>query len=339
MSYLDEVLADSPWGYWPSNDPSGSTNLADASGNGRPMMLVETPAAFQQPGPSPDQTAIAWPSSINTHARTSAVPSSSVDRTLEAWVYFSAIPTGRVVVAALAESNSTINTEMAIGIDGGKPFHWYWNGGIGQVTASAPLEAGNWYHLVGIASSAGHRIRVNKVDVASTSSGAAAVGARWVRIHSGPASTDAAYLIGPTAYYRAALTNARLDAHFDAMLATPTGLPLEVDTPLAFGVVVGASAQVARVEARALTSGPASTHIARVQGRVLVRRAIVTLVARHQTRALVVNWAPRHIVDAAGTTVPVRLVGIITAGDGTITPLSKNGVIDTPSGHWNPLIR
>jgi hypothetical protein len=84
----EEILADSPWSYWPLDDASGAT-MADASGNARDGAYVGTPTLAQPSIVAADTsgTAVLFPGTAGTYAeKTSAAFPGGTAFTVEFWV-------------------------------------------------------------------------------------------------------------------------------------------------------------------------------------------------------------------------------------------------------------
>lgn len=76
MSYLIEILSDSPWGVWRLNDIAGPT-LADSSGNGRSATITGTDPTYNQPSLIPSEPfdkSVNW-AQTNTGAVVGTAPS------------------------------------------------------------------------------------------------------------------------------------------------------------------------------------------------------------------------------------------------------------------------
>lgn len=237
MTYDSEVAADTPWAYYKTNEASGS--LADSSGNSRTLTIPGGSPTYAQTGPSGAADALAWPDSsggTEYYAVGSVGPGAGLF-TLECWFYLTATPTNATPLVGLAYgygNNSRRPIEMYIGSDGKiKVLTSISSSAAPTILSSASAVSLNtWHHAVGVFNSGTVRkIRLDKVDVASdavtisyTASGAAFF------IHGG--GTDAssvvdltngsAVTISKAAIYQAALTNTRIDAHYDAMSAGGT---------------------------------------------------------------------------------------------------------------------
>ena len=86
-AYIKAVLADKPLGYWPLNEPVGTTKFLDRSGNGFHGYAINRVAAGQ-PGPLPDNShAVAFDGDgfINVGGRDEFALKNGF--TVEAWVW------------------------------------------------------------------------------------------------------------------------------------------------------------------------------------------------------------------------------------------------------------
>jgi hypothetical protein len=226
MTYDSEVAADSPWGYWKTDEASG--NLADSSGNSRTMTVTGSPT-YAQTGPNGSTAdAVAWTNAASQHAETTATTTAGTI-TLEAWVYLTANPTNTLGIVARSVgplyTSGASDGELTIDSTGKAGFMCY-NGTNRFITAASALSLNTWHHLVGSVGAAGMKLRVDKSTVASNAGVTTAyTGASQKLFMRGGGSRCASIspvTIAKGAYYTTQLSDARTDAHYDAMFV-PTG--------------------------------------------------------------------------------------------------------------------
>lgn len=257
MTYDSEVAADSPWGYWKTNEASGST-LADSSGNARDMAITGSPT-LAQTGPSGAADAVAWPASTVTYAKVanSSPLSGASGFTIEAWVYLTANPGGiAAVVGEGANATGTSNTEFGLSIDtSGRPVFYMFNTAVRNLTGSA-LSLNTWHHIVAVGSvTGGMSLRVDKVaDGTLAENSLASTYSRAMWIHaSGRSNAGGPVTISHAAFYSAPLTTTRIDAHYDAMVSSPNA------TVNAVAATATAAAMAPAVSAGSSVTGVAAT--------------------------------------------------------------------------------
>ena len=230
--YATAVLTDAPWGYWPCGEASGAT-LADAAST-NPMTITGTPTAFGAAGPTTGVTAVSWPSSTTVYANTSNVPATTTSFTLEGWVKLASLPGANTIIASNATfpNNGDSSTESgSVSTPPGKPFLRVWNGSDFTITGTTALSLNTWHHVVGVGTAGvGFRVRVDKTTVATSVALPAAAQNRNLFIHAGKTNGGGAAVIGQVAYYRAALSDTRIDAHYDAGIGSIPPPPVLPDT-------------------------------------------------------------------------------------------------------------
>lgn len=213
------MLADSPWGLWMSDEASGST-LADSSGNGRDLAISGAPSAYQVAIGGTSLKGITWPATTTDTAVSAVKPASTSDFTLEAFLFMASLPAATLVLISIADNaTGTTNNEhvLSVSTNGTVTFRQFNGAARTLLGTNGSLTTSTLYHIVGVCSSTGGmRLRINKTTQNSNALNGANFGNRSVRIHSGLNAANAAGTIGPCAYYRTALTDTRIDAHFDA---------------------------------------------------------------------------------------------------------------------------
>lgn len=210
MSLLSEMQADSPWGLWMEDEASG--NLADQSGNSRTLTVTGTPTAYQAQSTGLLK-GVSWPAATTAHADSSANTGTGVaSHTTEVWLYYSATPGANTSIFAVA--NGTTNyTELMLLTSGAVRFSCR-QSGSSTFKDSAVLSTGTWHHLVGTNNAGTMKIRYDKTN-SSTSSKSCTNGTAVAKIHGAPNSAANAFITGPAAYYETALSDARIDVHYN----------------------------------------------------------------------------------------------------------------------------
>jgi hypothetical protein len=220
VTYDSEVAADSPWGYWKTTEASG--NLADSSGNSRTMTVTGSPT-YAQSGPVGASDAVSWTNVASQHAETTATSNAGAF-THEAWVYLTANPAANVAIQTRATAYNTVGAadgELYIQTDGKVAFHIYIGSSL-TIVASAALALNTWHHVIASVGAAGTKLRIDKSTVATNAATSAYTGAGQIIFIRGGGSGytgTAAVKLARHAYYTAQLSDARTDAHYDAMLA------------------------------------------------------------------------------------------------------------------------
>lgn len=231
--YDDTVLSDGPAFF--SNGDENSTLLVDDSGNARNLNINGTSPTYYRTGPGGSPDAQAWPDAsgaTESYAIGSASGlASATPYTVECWFQCPSVvanPTALVGVYFGYGNNSRRPLGMYLGTDK-KPRLL---SSIGSTTAPTILTganaavAGNWYHLVGIFSSGSVRkMRMNKVDQASDAALINWTSGGLIIVHGGGTDASgvvdltnpAAITIAKPAVYTSQLSDARIDAHYDAM--------------------------------------------------------------------------------------------------------------------------
>jgi hypothetical protein len=222
-AYNKAVLADSPWGFWPGDETTGTT-IADLSGNSRNLSITGSPT-LGRAGPG-NTSGISWPSSSGTehYGATSANFASSA-ATLAGWVYLTATPTAKTPIVACAQSYGVNTMDKALYVDtDGKPKFMVFSGSAVTAVGSSALSLNAWHHVVASVGAAGVILRVDKATAGTASATSSYSGNQLVFVHGGgsdpPSSlvfTDgSAAVTGPCAVWASQLTTVQSDAHYDA---------------------------------------------------------------------------------------------------------------------------
>lgn len=226
-TYAEEVLADSPQWYLPLNDASGST-AQDAGPNNIDGTYNGTPTLASRPGP--DGGMYANFDGSNDYV---AVPSTGLTATdsitADMWVYTDK-PTGLAGIAlAQVFGGSAVRLSVgqgglasqtgAIAVDAWEfgVFNGSWS--FNSSGASYQLDPFRWYHIALVHThGAAAKFFIDGVHVATatTTKNGSANGLDFQvgRSHAGDNYWDG--IIAHVAFYRTALSDARIAAHYDA---------------------------------------------------------------------------------------------------------------------------
>ena len=221
--YVAACAADSPWGAWNLTETSGTT-LADSSGAGRSLTTTGTPTLAES-GPG-GGSAVGFPQGAGTYA-TSSAPTSATVYTLEFWVYLNAYPTNSTSMMGIHTGDNNGKSVAGVNPDG-TAFFWFYAGVSGGVRLAGPtLSLGAWHHVVASIGPAGGKVRVDKVTGGTSTRTSDITTAYLIRVRQPVDNTGgpnfqrlgwgAAHLAG-LRFYESQLSDARTDAHYDAML-------------------------------------------------------------------------------------------------------------------------
>lgn len=214
--YNAAVLADTPVGFWPLNDPSG-TVAADLSGNGHPGAYTGG-FTLAQPGPCSDGQASVV---LNGSTGYVAVPASAALRpalvTAECWVYV----TTTANTGFICSNAFTSNIGYELGNDcsgaGGTQIARF-AGGWAACSAGSALSLNAWHHVAGTYDGTNLNTYIDGVAVGSpVSSGALAYDVAEFRIgQRHDAFNGLTGRIAKAAVYNTALSAGRIAAHYAA---------------------------------------------------------------------------------------------------------------------------
>lgn len=252
MSYDSEVAADSPRIYYKTDEASGT--IADSSGNGLNGTLPGGSPTYAQTGPSGAADAMNWPDSSGGTEyyliKSVSNTPSAAPMTLECWFYYGGSapsnPTPLVAMCFGYGNNSQRPVEMYIGTDGklkGLTGSGTSSGNSTVISSGSVLSTG-WHHAVLAVATGAWKLRLDKVDVATSSTTVSFTTTASFLVHGGGSAADgtggdlrngAAVKISKPALYTTKLSDARIDAHYDAMI--PQGaLTASVPHPVALAL-------------------------------------------------------------------------------------------------------
>jgi hypothetical protein len=337
MTYDSEVLADSPWGYWKTNEASG--NLLDSSGNSRTLTRPGGDPTYAQTGPSGAADAQAWPDSSGAteyYAVSSASPGSGTAFSLECWFYLTATPTNPVGLISIAYgygNNSKrplhlyIDTDGKVKLAGGSSSSANWSP---VVSSSSAVSLNTWHHVVAKTAASAQTIRLDKVQVATGTFTTSVTTSDFVFVHGGGDQilssliNCSAVTIAKPALYLSTLSDARIDAHYDAMVSGDNSVSGVAATATAAAVVpvVSAASGVSGVAATATATAAAPT----VTASATVTAPAATATATALTPAVT---ATSTVVTPAATATADAIAPVITIpGDQTVIAPAATATAD-----------
>lgn len=233
MAYADEVLADSPLGYWKFEDASGAS-ATDASGNARPLTLNGT-ITWGHPTVMPNGLSSADFPNVTTayFTRTVAAWMAVSSFTVEAWIQPDTVSSYDCIISR--ENSQNASRQWSFYITNGKLNLFTTTDRLGTAT----LTVGTAYHVAATYDSATSTLRYyinGALDATFTS--ASVSNSQTVspydlfvgvsRAGSSGLSFPFDGRINHVAYYPSALSGTRIAAHYSAATAAPG-----IDTPAA----------------------------------------------------------------------------------------------------------
>jgi hypothetical protein len=266
MSYVSEVLADSPLAYWRLGEASGTT-AADASGNGRDGTYLNTPTlgATSLLGTGTDTSMSIASNTGQVMSVTSAAWMDVSSLTIECLVKFSSATDSGNGDAIVSRYNSpnfnwliwrNTSGQLALQIRNT-------SGTVYNISATTTVTVGAIYHVVGTFDGSTCKLYVNGTQAASaavTGTVQTGGGALDVGRYSGSAVTTPGAQIDEVAIYNTALSNTRIEAHY---AITGTGIPnAQVETNYVEAMASGVpNAQVETNYVEAMATGTANVQV------------------------------------------------------------------------------
>ena len=224
MAYADAVLADSPLGYWKLDEASGTT-CADSSGNGRDLIYGGTPS-FRNSGP-PIVGGVSYAvglDGVNGEGATAGYASWMLPTSfsLECWVRSTA-SAGYPAIFGVANGRAD-SGQFVLYIRSGTIKATFTNtfAASSEVTTGSGMTDGNWRHVVVTHDSVSGSfiLYINGSSVASNSrTGTPQSVSQPISIGGCGSTVDSNWFSGDIAhcaYYGAALSPARVLAHYEA---------------------------------------------------------------------------------------------------------------------------
>lgn len=202
MAYVDEVLADAPWGFW-SGTPSGTT-LSDASGNAHDLTLTGT-AVSTITGPD-GGPALTW---AGAYGHNGTAISSNQAQTFECWVYLDTLPAAQTFLVTMGNGVNGSGGYASVYVQtDGTVVAQCWTSANHTTISPSALSLGKWHHIVATSSDL-MRLYVDGVLVTTGT----AMGGGWSRTFYLP-GTQSVKMAYPAYYYSLALSAARITTHY-----------------------------------------------------------------------------------------------------------------------------
>lgn len=237
--------------------------VTDQSGNGRSLTSLSGAAPSATSGGAVLATALEW-SSAAGHVRTTYSQTQPTVGTYECWLYFSSNPAADVCLQTFVpDSGGSGGTSAVYLLSTGKIRLFLYTGSSVNLDTASALSTGVWHHVVCSWGAAGSKIRVDKVNGGTGATTATAFNATaFYRTHgyyNGSTNTarTGVLKLAEQVFYPTQLSDARTDAHFDALATNATVTP-PAATATAAGVVpvVTAASTVSPPAASASASAP-----------------------------------------------------------------------------------
>lgn len=233
MGYRDSVLVDSPIGYWRLGETSGTTAV-DETGNGHDATLSGSYTLGTDSLIASDTAnkSITFSSSTGK-ATASALGVSYTQWSIEAWIKPDDVVGNPNAISTDVSGYSDdilfgIQPWTSVGVPANTIGLWHQNSADSAGTSVAdtePAVVGSVYHVVVTCDGSTLRLYVNGVEKASTPKAGSALtfGNHPICIGRNPRLTETTYqwkgAIDEVAFYGAALTATRIQAHYDAGIA------------------------------------------------------------------------------------------------------------------------
>lgn len=259
MSYVSEVLADSPLGYWRQGDASGTT-MTDSSGNGRNGTYVNSPTLAQSGALSsdPSDTAVLYDGSNDRADTTWGSWQNVTDITVEAWIKTTASGSDRMICARDGNSGHRI-FDFLVNSTGKLVFtrRELPSGSTSLLSATSTVNVndGNWHHVAATFDQTTIQLYIDGSPENSATAGPGNGGLRQsataifqvaCKNNGGPNSFFSG-TIDEVAYYGTVLSAARLAAHHTASssITVAGALATETDEALAGGITITVPGSIA----------------------------------------------------------------------------------------------
>jgi hypothetical protein len=338
MTYDSEIAADSPWFYGKTDEASGS--LLDSSGSSRTATLPGGSPTYAQTGPGGAADAQSWPDSsggTEYYALTSASPGATATWTLECWVYLTATPTNATGLVAIAYGYGNtskrplqlyVDTDGKVKLWGGSSSTNAWSS---SVAASSALSLNAWHHVVAKTTSSTQTLRVDKTQVGTGSNTTSVTTTDAIFVHGGGAQNGGADLtnssaakISKPAVYLSTLSDARIDAHYNAMISGDATVTAVAATATAAGVAPTVSAASAVVPPAATATATAVVPVVSAGSSVAPPAATATGAAAVPTLSADASVTPPAATATATALAPN--VGVVA--DATVAAVPATATAD-----------
>lgn len=219
--YVMEVFADTPISYWKLDETSGTPAIDAVGGNhgtytgghtlnqsgipstGRPSTLFDGTSGY---------VALGTPASLNLTAAW----------TLEAWVYLTSTPNGAGIISEEYPDSGAVLYELGFGIQAGGALlsGGYYTGSAWYTVVGSALSLNAWHHVACTWNGTTLRLYADGSQVATSTPAAGPVASmNGLYIGRSHRNVDTRFLPGridEAAIYSAALSAARITAHYDA---------------------------------------------------------------------------------------------------------------------------
>lgn len=218
------IAADTPKA-WLKMDETTALSQTDFSGNGRHPVAIGA-VSVGATGPYGKQAA-SFPSGSSAYFISPNILPQPTVVTYETWVYLTALPSASATLIDVGGGGGVSGygpTSSLYVSSAGKVGMSVYHGGGGGAEAPNALTLNQWHHVVASVGAAGIKVRVDKATVATgagTSADAFINSNVYIR-NGGPNSDNgqgASVRMFGAAVYLAQLTDARTDAHYDALLS------------------------------------------------------------------------------------------------------------------------
>ena len=207
MSYVSEVLADSPLVYWPLNDVSP---VQDSSGNSLPSTAIVGSPSYQNPGPMVGSFALGM---IGNESISRAIVSTAQNSfTMELWFNVTAVTNNDQIVIYNGSSGSN---GWGVVMDTTRKIQYLCGGVAFGTLSNFVVTAGTWYHVCVVRRVTQWEYWFNGViDTAGLGTTNPAVPSGGAFVLSGSTSLQGYW--SNVAIYNSALSGGRILAHFKA---------------------------------------------------------------------------------------------------------------------------
>jgi hypothetical protein len=255
LSYSEEVLADGPLFYHRLAEGSGTTSMADSSGNNRTGTYTSTTSTttnYLVPGRYAGESG-SYFSGTGNYVTTQTAAAAPTTFSIEAWFLTGASSSvgGKVIGFGNARVGSSGSPDRHIYVDnlGRLTFGVFFNNFYYTVRSSSAVNNSAWHHVVGTYGSGTLRLYVDgmlqqqRTDVQGSftfpSGSYVRVGGdgwncSWPNVPGCPFAPASGYLNGfidEPAVYTSVLSQTRVSAHFNAGSAAAYASAVQADSP------------------------------------------------------------------------------------------------------------
>jgi hypothetical protein len=212
MSVRTAILADTPLGYWPLDDPTGPA-FSDASGNGRALSPWGG-STTHQPGPEPGTYALDLLG--NGCGSPATFPTAARPWSMEVWVAFTQNPPAANANVLYYGDSGRSGSGLIVQPSGANWQLTPIRGAVGYGSTIGVISIGPWHQVAFTHDAANNFVAyVDGKQVSSQTGQTAnnpAAGDRYVWIGQSPLTARFAHL----AFWQSILTGAQIGAHYSA---------------------------------------------------------------------------------------------------------------------------